>query len=132
MGEGEKDRFFFVANNDPQNSETIFLVTATTKIESRLKRHGARAGLVVVIVTRADYAELTEDSAVDCDCPIIKRPRAKFEAQARAKEYQPLPRLPEEIISKIHAAIASARTLSANDKRLILGPEPDGDGNCKA
>lgn len=127
--EGERMRFFFVANSDPVSSETIFLLTATTQTDKRLKKHGARAKLVVVDLPKMDYPSIDVDSVIDCDCKIIRRPREIFELHSRSQKYHPLPRLLGTILSWVHSAIASARTLSANDKRLILGPEPDGNGN---
>lgn len=127
MGEGIKDRYFFVANHSPATDDTIILLTTSTQVEKRRARHGARASLVLVTLEPSEYAELATTSVIDCDCALIKRPRDKFETQALAREYKPLPRLPDPVIGRIRAAVAGARTLSAVEKRLVLGPEPDGD-----
>lgn len=120
--EGQKERYFFVANRSPASDELIVLLTPTTQIDKRRRHHRERADLVLVAVGPSDYVDIARPSVIDCESPI-RWPRATFEAQALAGKYKPLPALPTAIFVRILAAISESRTLSLMEKRLILEPD---------
>lgn len=123
LNEGPKPRFFFVANLSPETDDKLILFTSTTQEEKRRAHHGSRADEVLVVLEPSTYPDISQRCVIDCESPV-KRTRSVFEQQATSRLYTPVARLPEEYQEAISAAVRNARTLSAAEKRLVLG-EPD-------
>jgi hypothetical protein len=121
--EGEKDRYFFVANRRPDVDEKLILFTATTQESKRRAHYRARADLVLVTIEPAEYPSLAVRSVVDFESPPIKRARTVFEQHALDGKYRPLPALPDAIFQRMLGAVAESRGLSVAEKRLILSPD---------
>jgi len=119
LDEGKKQRFFFVANLNPENDSKIMLFTATTQIERRRKHHGNRADIVLVPLDPMTYPDIKQACVIDCESPI-KRTREEFNRGVHAREYAPLGALPSTVCLRIAAAVREARTLSPTEKRLIV------------
>lgn len=122
LDEGPKNRFFFVANREPANDQTIILFSPTTQIEKRRSHHRHRADLVLVPLDSTVYPDVTSPCVIDCES-WIKRKRAVFEEQALAGLYSPRTPLPLRLLAKIRAGVSASRTLSPAEKRLILAPD---------
>lgn len=126
FGEGRKKRVFFVVNRAPTADARIFILTATTQIKKREAHHGSRAKDVLVYLSPDHCPGIIKPSVIDCDSLLIRRTRHDFDADAARKAYEPLGQLSSEIMSRICACVAAAKTLSAVEKRVIIGSEPDG------
>jgi hypothetical protein len=118
--EGEKVRFFVVANINPANDEKIILFTATTQIRKRRAHHGKRADLVLVPLDPKSYNGVTQLCVLDCESPI-KRKKEVFLKDVDDRKYTPAGSVPEPIMKQIVAAVRAARTLSAIEKSLVIG-----------
>jgi hypothetical protein len=125
LSEGPKERIFVVANLKPAEDATIILFSATTQIAKRRAHHKGRAALVLVPLDPADYSGVTEPCVLDCESPI-KRKISDFVKHVEDRQYTPLTTAPEAIMTKIVLAVRAARSLSAVEKRLVLGDRSDG------
>lgn len=117
--EGEKVRYFFILNQSPRDDAELVVVTATTQVERR-RRH--RPQEVLVSITPADYEPLSKRSVVDCESAQTW-PQSQLIERIAQREIRPLEPLPDEIMQKIHKAVAVAKTLSPHVKRLVLGED---------
>jgi hypothetical protein len=124
LDEGIKSRFFVVANLNPAADGKIILFSATTQIVSRRKHHGSRADVVLVPLEPTTYDGVLVPCVLDCESPI-KRKRADFVKGVVDRDYKPLTTVPQTVMAKIVAAVRESRTLSAAEKRLILGEPTD-------
>jgi hypothetical protein len=120
LDEGAKERFFVVANINPANDDRIILFTATTKIAKRRAHHGQRADRVLVQLDPNEYDGVTEACVLDCESPV-KRARGAFLRDVDERKYEPAATVPGSIMNRIAAAVRASRTLSAAEKRLIIG-----------
>jgi len=120
--EGQKDRFFVVANAKPVSDELLMLFTATTQITKRKKYHRNRADLVLVPLDPDTYDGVTEKCVLDCEFPI-KRKRSDFIKHVDSHLYTPQTIVPDVIMAKIAVAVRQTRRLSLVEKRLVLGAE---------
>ena len=120
LDEGEKTRFFVVANFDPEGSDKLILFTATTQVSKRRKHHRARADLVLVPLDPATYNGVSEVCVLDCESPI-KRKKIDFLKDVQDRKYTPVTTVPEDVMQRIANSVREARTLSPAEKRLILG-----------
>lgn len=123
--EGQKFRFFFVLNRNPQEDDILVLVTATTKITKARKRVRRRN---LVAISPGDYDSLSTDSVVDCSSPLIY-PKQKIVEAIKKKQVIFLPPLPTGVLQNLRTALLSATTVSPEIKRLVAGDEKEGDGN---
>ncbi len=97
LDEGEKTRFFVVANLNPEGADKLILFTSTTQIAKRRKRHKTRADLILVPLDPHTYDGVSEKCVVDCESPI-KRKKADFLKGVENREYTPVTTVPESIM----------------------------------
>jgi len=117
--EGEKNRFFFVLNKNPQIDNVILLVTATSKI----KEHKAKwPPNVLVEIGPFEYQELEVLSIVNCE---TARAFQKKDVQRWVSERKivPLRPLPKAVLARLRTAIAQCKVLAPVDKQLVLKDE---------
>ena len=121
LDEGHKERIFIVANAAPASDQKIILFSPTTQIEKREAHHKSRASLVLVPLHPSMWDGVTEPCVLDCEAPV-KRKVEDFLKHCEEHKYKPLTSVPEAIMQKVVAAVGESRTLSAAEKRLVLGP----------
>ena len=117
--EGEKNRFFFVLNANPQQDTVIVLATATTKIEKLVHRYRDRPE-VLVAIRHCDYEPLPESSIVNCEAALAL-PKSRVQQAIDNHEIELLPPLPSDILERLRNAISKCKVIPPEDKRLILG-----------
>src|ERR1700688_1603937 len=120
LNEGEKIRFFVVANMNPANDGKLILFTATPQIKKRRAHHGKRADIVLVPLAPKKYNGVTQPCVLDCESPV-KRAREIFLKDVDDRKYTPAGTVPEPIMTMIVAAVRASRQLSAVEKRLVIG-----------
>jgi hypothetical protein len=127
LDEGEKERFFVVANVRPADDDKVILFTATTQVKKRRAHHGSRADVILVPLDPAIYDGVSSQCVLDCEFPI-RRNRSAFLKDVDDRKYTPTTSMPESIMQRIVAAVRAARTLSTAEKRLVLGDPESGTG----
>jgi hypothetical protein len=123
--EGEKKRFFFVLNKNPEQDDVILLVTASTKIKELKLKYKDRPD-VLVEISPSEYQPLEQPSIVNCEAAraYLKSHIQQFIDNG---EIDPLQPLPPKIVEKLHNAIAKCKVIPPEDKRLVLGEEKTTD-----
>ena len=117
--EGEKNRFFFVLNKDPQSDTVVLLATATSKI----KEHKAKwPPDVLVEISPFKYQELEVLSIINCETArsFQKRDVRQWITQ---RKIVPLRPLPKAVLARLRTAIAQCKVLTPVDKQLALKDE---------
>ena len=119
--EGEKNRFFFVLNKNPQQDNVILLATASTKIEKLVHRYQDRPE-VLVAIKHCDYEPLPELSIIDCEAARAW-PKSYIQQAIDNHEIELLQPLSSDILEKLRYAISKCKVIPPEDKRLVLGEE---------
>ena len=119
--EGEKNRFFFILNRNPQKDDVIVLVTASTKIKKLKQQYRDRPEVLVTIGPR-EYEPLPVLSIVNCEAARAEL-KSNIQQAIDAQKIEYLRPLPAEILRKLCDAIAKCKVIPPEDKRLVLGEE---------
>ena len=120
--EGEKSRFFFILNLEPKEDDELIIVTTTTKIEGRRKY---RRTEVLVDLSPDDYEPLEVNSIIDCESASDSWEKSVLDNAIDRGKVEALRPIPQVILDRLCKAIASAKTLTVAQKRLILGDDAE-------
>lgn len=105
----------------PKNDDELVIATSTTQIEKRYKQ---RFHKVLVRVSPSEYSGLPEESVINCDSAKIV-PRDSLLRWISNNKLTPLAPLPNDVLRRLQAAVKHTSTLTARQKRLVLGDEED-------
>lgn len=117
--EGERFRFFFILNRNPQADNILVVVTATKQIEARKR---CRPPEVLVTIDPGEYDELSGESLIDCSS-VHSWNRAKFETAVSDSKITPLKCLSQKILDRLRAAVSCSTIVQPDVKRLVLDEE---------
>lgn len=120
--EGVKWRFFFILNQTPQSDSDLVIATATTKIQETIARFPTD-GKALVHLSPSDYAEIEEDSLVDCGaCQIWSR--QEIIERIPRKDFLLLDPLPPVVLDRMKLAVMESRRLDNRTKRFVVRSHP--------
>lgn len=117
--EGSKYRYYFVLNQNPQNDDTILLVTATTQIAKYKSKYPPD---VLVEIRCSEYVPLKQNSLVNCELARAYS-KKKLKKTITASKFEILEPLPATILKKLLSALAECKNVVPIDKQLALGEE---------
>lgn len=118
--EGEKPRCFFIVSANPTAEDPILLVSASSKVEKRLKVRPRKA---LVIIDKTEYKHFEKRSVIDCYSPLTVKTRSEITSAIINGKWEILEPLPENLVKEICKALIEAPTLNAEMKARISSEE---------
>ena len=115
-----KERFYFVLNQNPQDDTIIVLSTSTTAFDLHKSCRGGND--VHINISPEDYKPFPVHCLICCDRPVRYNKTELIEI-LQSEKFDLLPQLPSAILERIKNGIAKSPAVEPKIKQMILGPD---------